>query len=112
VQGQYVDLFVPFAVQCNELKLIYVELLLVATAGGTEYLLGGPLMNRGQFGQAAIGRGLDAGFCGVLRAPRMKIPAATYTDASLRCVVKEVNGSVASGRTIVTWGAGQRFQRI
>lgn len=112
VQGQYVDLFLPFTVQCNELKLIYVELLLVATVGGTEYVLGGPLVNRGQFGQAAIGRGMDAGLSGVLRAPRFKIPAATYADASLRCIVKEVNGSVASGRTVVTWGAGQRFQRV
>jgi hypothetical protein len=111
INGQYVELFWPMTLQCNENKLIFFEAQLAASSGGTEYLLGGPMLNRGQFGQAAIGRGVDAGFSGVMRSPRIKIPPAVYTAASLRVFVKEVNGSVASGRTVVTWGAGLRFQK-
>lgn len=111
INGQYAELFWPMELQCGENKLIFFEAMLVATVGGIEYMLGGPMLNRAQFGQAAISRGIDAGFSGVMRSPRMKIPPAVYTAAVLRVFVKEVNGNVASGRTVVTWGPGLRFQK-
>ncbi|MFZ5548083.1 MAG: hypothetical protein ACOZJX_05260 [Pseudomonadota bacterium] len=112
VQGKYLDWFTPLSVQCGDLKLIYADVKLMATAGGVEYTLAAPLANQGQFHQAGILRGMDAGFAGVLRAPRFKVPIASFTAASIRVTVKEVNGSVASGRTVVTWEAGERFHLI
>jgi hypothetical protein len=112
VQGSYVDWFAPLSAQCGDLKLIFVEVKLVATAGGVEYTLAAPLANQGQFHQTGISRGMDAGFAGVLRAPRFKVPVATFTAASIRVTVKEVNGSVASGRTVITWDAGERFHLV
>lgn len=109
VQGNYLDWFAPLSAQCGDLKLIFVEVKLVATAGGVEYTLAAPLANQGQFHQAGIQRGMDAGFSGVLRAPRFKVPVAAYTAAAIRVTVKEVNGSIASGRTVITWEAGERF---
>jgi len=112
VQGHYVDFLFPVNVQCRELKLVFVEVKLMATVGGTEYQVLAPLSNQGQYGQGAILRAMDCGFAGVLRAPRSLVLPATYTAASIRIVVKEVNGSVPSLRTVVTVEAGHRFQVV
>lgn len=47
-------------------------------------------------------RGLDTGLSGPFRSPEFEVPAAAYTAASLRFITKEVNGNVASGRTVIS----------
>lgn len=59
---------------------------------------------------AAQGRAMDAGYSGTVRFPRFRVPTATYTAAKFVVTVKEINGSVASGKTVVVFGAGQKFE--
>lgn len=112
VQGQQVDLFLPLSLQLNALKLLWVDVSLVATVGGFEYVVASAQANLGQYGMAASSRAMDNGYSGVFRFPRFKVSPATYTAAALRVRLKEVNGSVASGVTVVRWGPGQRFEVV
>ena len=55
-------------------------------------------------------RELDGARAQRLAAARSAVDAAAYTAARFRIRVKEVNGNVASGQTVVVMGPGQVFQ--
>jgi len=109
-QGRSVDLILPVTLQIAPLKILWVSIELAATVGGVEYTLAAAQAQQGQSTMAAEGRAMDAGYSGLMRFPRFKIPAAAYTAARVRIRVKEINGSVASGQTVVVMGPGQVFQ--
>lgn len=110
VQGKFVDIFLPLTLQVVAGKILWVAVELVATIGGTSFVVAGAQGQDGLYTMAAQSRALDAGYSGVLRFPRFKVPSGTYTTATFRVRVKEINGSQASGTTIVRWGPGQRFE--
>jgi hypothetical protein len=109
-QGRYVDVILPLTLQLNALKILWASIELAATVGGTEYILGAAQAAQGLFTMASQGRAMDAGYSGLMRFPRFRIPVAAYTAARFRVRVKEINGSVASGQTVVVMGPGQVFQ--
>lgn len=113
LQGKLCDLYLPLDLSLAvENGLIWADVSLLATVGGVQYLLAAPMGNIGQYSQASLGRAMDGGFAGVLTPPRFRVPAVAYTAAVLRVTLKEVNGNVPSGRTVLRWGAGQRLQLV
>jgi hypothetical protein len=111
-QGRWIDLWLPLSLQVPDVRILWASVELVATVAGQEYRLAAPQANAGQFSQGALARALDGGYSGLMRPPRFFLPVATYTAAALRVTVKEIPGNVASGRTTLVWGPGQRLQVV
>lgn len=112
VQGKTIMLLLPVTFSFIDSKLIYTSVELVATVGGQDYILNAPLSNQGQYQMAASLRAMDAGFSGVLKGPHFFVPVATYTAASLKFSIKEINGLVASGKTVFRMGPGLRMEVV
>lgn len=106
VVGKQLDVYVPCSLRLDPMKegsVQYVELKLLVTIGGVQYILCSAFSNGGVNKQDNT-VGMSQGFSGICRFPRVTVPAG-ITAAEIDFVIK-TQATTNTGTTVMSIGPG------